>query len=543
MQKNSHVPKRELEFRDPKILPDVKFEQSKNLKPSKSMIEGEAELQIQKDPKQSAAAGIACIIYMSDKHYTPEEMLNTENKHFIHDKTVMFDLLYTFFVQKYGYKKEEISNIVVAHEHGKENKRCHMQCAVFFYKPCRKTIYPHVITLTHDGVTAEYLIMGQFCRNKNGLSIYCQKDGEFIVMRELEIDVKSRAATELNELAVNLYTATGTPHEIVKSLIVSNPGATLKMFSNIDRYLTKYHAPELPPFKWTIPEHILNSDRESFKCIVQHIKENFIQENVPRRMALIILSQKNMGKTMFVQSLVPHPDYLLYIRANMNADSFKNVSSARLLCLDDFGTFDKTQIEQFKGILSAQTVGVRAAYLNQNIPSLPCIFLTNNYDLAMYVFNATEHFGGRFNIVELQDYDKDYLGPAGTRKHEFSKVDISKMHLSERFLHNAKLKDMEYQLKKNEKKNMAPIFRIDNTVIQTKMNDDITIRKLKQELALARKSLADKEREIDRLHGRRLNNIQLDFIPSPRNDAFDLNLELNEAENRRLFPEFYENDA
>jgi hypothetical protein len=517
---------------------------------------------------QSTAEAVGIVIYMSNAHYvgvSPDDYINF---HFIHSKEVMFNAVFTYFAKKHNVPLSEIRNIVVGHEHGNTTKRCHMQCAVFFKSTFRGTIHPTTITIPWEGEPISYLMMGQRCKNKGALHNYCKKEHDFVLLNELAVDEKPRLDFQLESMCIQLYQSQGKKHDIINELKKLYPVVLLKNFTQVDRYLTHYHTPALPEFKWNIPEHILKSNVEAFQILVQHLKRWVFPENEPRRRALVLLSPKNMGKTTFINNLVPHPDYILYIRANMNADSFKNVATARLICLDDIGSFDRTQIEQFKGILSAQATGVRAAYLNIQIPSLPCVLLTNNESLCHYIFNAKEHYAGRYNIIELKKAEH-YLGPPGTQRNEFTDIDLSQMYLSEEFLRNAKLKEMEYQLKLEQKK-LPPVFNVYNPSIQSTMTNDLQIRKMKQQINALNSQLEDKQKEIQRLHkissnkaheenlsllGQKLldkqkqidalireskNNINNDFVKLPKKNVFDMHLPLNEEEQRKLFPDFFE---
>ncbi len=513
------------ELKEPELIDTVTFTSvaSHQLDPSMTTTK-HSKFQIRNFKRQASSIGVALIIYMSNHEYDSNDPKSFSEKHLIHEKDTMLDMVFTFFVKEHSYNRDDITNIIVGHEHGENNGRCHMQCAIFFEQECRRTIHPTVATLNYDGKKVDYLIMGQFCKDKKGLALYCQKDGDFVSIKPVETE-RSKGV-DFSLVAKRLFNSTGTPAEVIGELIKVNPVATLKVFTQIDRYLSKYYNPNLPPFAWNIPDHIAKSNHPPFKLIVEHIKQYFFPEKLPRRKGLIILSPKNMGKTMLVTDLVSHPDYILYIRSGANSDALKNAANARLLCLDDITFFESGQIETMKGLLSGQVTGIRAAYVNQNIPALPCIMLTNNRALCAYIYNNEEHFGGRYSMIELTDPKTDYLGPPDTYDPNFAKSDYTKMYLSTQFIQEAAEKQKEYKQKQLEKKAPFAVFDLKNRELQDKMSNTIEINKLKAEIRSLNAKIADKDKEMQFLQ-RTTNNIRTDTqlrFPNLKND-FNLNLE------------------
>jgi hypothetical protein len=451
------------------------------------------EIQTSKYDIVSAAWGM--VVYMIPSNYS-ENIEENKNIHFNHHKSEILKIIYQLCVTHLRIKPEDIMNILVGHEHGTTNHKCHMQVCIFLNKKIHKKISPGEIKYQDR----TYLYMAQKCKNPQALYQYCKKEGDHISMNDKYSRVKT--GNEENKFSIPKLIVENQgkeKDEIMELCFQTNPEYTMNKLIQIEKYFKNYHNTNTTEFKWTIPEHILNSNHLPHKKIVFHIKKYFIPEfsEKDRRKALIILSPPNFGKTCFAKSLVSHSDFYIYYRSGMTSSALKNKKTAKLLIIDDIKYPKDEQIEEYKGLFSSQEITVRGPWINESLPGLPCILLTNNYALCSLFLNHPE-FKGRFNIVCLGQDKEDYLGPEGTYKSNFSENIFEEMHLDTLFNYKHNEAKKKFEVKK--------YGQADDKNLQMIMEKDQKISILTKEAKIKNKKIQNLEKELEHYQKYQLRN-------------------------------------
>ena len=96
------------------------------------------------------------VVYMDDSMYEDDPKFDRDIHFPITKEQVLLNLLKSFYDNKIG-NNNLINEIVVGHEHGTENGKCHMQIFISFESKIRKMIKPNKFTV--DGIN--YLYMAQ----------------------------------------------------------------------------------------------------------------------------------------------------------------------------------------------------------------------------------------------------------------------------------------------------------------------------------------------------------------------------------------------
>ena len=77
----------------------------------------------------------------------------------------------------------DATNIIVGHEHGDDNKKCHYQCCIRLVKRLNRTLKP----FASDIKGVHVIGMFQKARNADALWNYCCKDGDYFILEPTDV--------------------------------------------------------------------------------------------------------------------------------------------------------------------------------------------------------------------------------------------------------------------------------------------------------------------------------------------------------------------
>jgi hypothetical protein len=346
------------------------------------------------------------VIYGDNSIYKEDK---EENKN-IHIDLQKSEIAYFLFNKIRTELGVDATNIIVGHEHGDENKKCHFQCCVKLVKRISKMVGP----FSADMHGIKILGMFQKAKTPDALWNYCKKDGDFYVHEPEEIfsNVWDRIVSKKDMSTSELTNVLAQGD--AKSLLMWGD----KIQNNYDNLLK---AKELPPFEWCFPPHLLTmmEDQLTFpstvlkiKAIDEWFKTQCVVENLSRRQALFLISlERGLGKSEFAKRLVPDEGYYIYCRNSLDAAEFKRKErTAKLIILDDV-SYIGNEKEMWKALISGECVNINTKYYNYKWKGgIPCIVLTNEMSTVSY-WTKCEAFSTQCSFVNI-DF---YLGPTGTR--------------------------------------------------------------------------------------------------------------------------------
>lgn len=383
------------------------------------------------------------VIYMEDDVYSDSPSQN-ENIHFPSSK----EEIYLALLQELYDKKVNnypLENFVIGHEHGSENKKCHMQIFISFEKRTRKSIEPGFFNIE----TNRYLYMAQKCKTPKKLRNYCKKGNDFFevfpcktikeILKEngkmdilMDIDDPYDVLLNKNNLEekqiINIFK--NCPVTEFKKNFVNN---SKQIFETYNKHL-KVEEIALQ-FEWRFPLHMYQHIENNFGAIDKisltyaklytWFKTYCEPEGYFRRKALFLFSiAGGLGKSYFARTLVPeisicNSPFYVYCRGTLDASEFsKKEKTAKLVILDDVN-YISNDIEIWKALTVSEPTNIRTPY--HNFPwqhSLPCIMLSNNIKTLRY-WLETPDLKSRCLFISI-DF---YIGPPGTDSEEHHKVD------------------------------------------------------------------------------------------------------------------------
>jgi len=375
------------------------------------------------------AQGFGVVIYGDDSVYT-ESVGENLNIHFKSTKEEVFEKLIELSKRFVKYSPSEV---IIGHEHGDKNGKCHYQCAVYYPGRVNRIVEPGFFEINGE----KHLYMFQAMVRKEALFNYCRKGGDYYEKNDLE---SYKNAWEMIAKKKNLNDG-----DVIDILQTADPMKLLmwgdKILSNYKKYCREN---ELPEFEWKFPEHLLRTVNGEFDTIelaeqwneIGLVYEWFTRnclEVRERYKGLILYGGRALGKTCFAKSLVPHEDYYIYCRGSIDGREFRK-PKAKLIILDDI-EFKVEQIEMWKALLSGESVTLNTKWEMYNFPGgMPCLVMTNSLDMLKYfMVTAKDLFATQMYAVEL----KHYIGPKGTKKRDLFEV---KHALSDETMRKLKLK-------------------------------------------------------------------------------------------------------
>ena len=344
--------------------------------------------------------------------------------------------------------------LIVNHEHGELNKKCHKQIYIKFNSKIQCHVRPSYFDL--DG--QRYLIMGQAASSDIKLRQYCMKKDSITKERFFNFDFSAKmkireyidlvaedGLNELNEAQIKVKDQTldklfeveelndKTYQEIFNEAGYHSKEIMIKDRKNIFelRKVFDNNKIDLIEYKWHFPQYALDyiNCHDDSLCKVYTICkkwfERYCVNNNPedhslgtRKKALLIYGLRNKGKTTFIKSFIEDPNTdvakskaIVYCRQNIAAKNFMDKEkTAKLLILDDIHFISK-QKEMIKALMVGESVNIESKHVDNYIwfKSLPCVILTNNVYAYIYLTTSLEFKTELFSIATAS-----YLGPEGT---------------------------------------------------------------------------------------------------------------------------------
>lgn len=388
------------------------------------------------------------VVYQDKMHYDDNDLSRNMNLHIpASKKDIVLGLFKKFFELKL-FGNNIIEEIVIGHEHGKENYKCHMQMYVKFSDQVRRVINPG--TFVDDGIT--YLYITQHAKSPKKLKEYCKKDKDFIELypsRSIVDFLKDEKVLDnivciddpynellnndsLNEADIKNMFASCLITEYKKDFMSNSK----KILDTYNKFI-KDNGSKLE-FKWTFPKHMLNYIETSVNRSDDRFKAyskilswfitycNISQDKIIRRKALFLFSAVGgVGKTYFARSLVPEEGtgvspFYVYCRGTLDGAEFlRKNKTAKLVILDDIN-YINNDVEIWKALAVSEPTNVRSPYHNIYWDkSLPCILMSNNIKTLNYwlekddlrgrcIFVGVDFFIGppEFDNPEYQSIEK-----------------------------------------------------------------------------------------------------------------------------------------
>ena len=319
-------------------------------------------------------------------------------------------------------------HIVVGHEHGVENNKCHFQVFIDFKVRVQRIMKPFDFTLKDAKILAIYQPTR---KTPEALAEYCRKGNDFTEWHDPDFEMKGNDETYWAQL----ISQSKTVSEAVESLKVNKPKDLLFFGDRIKKnFETLVEAKPVPDFEWVIPQHIYDrADRdystddlslniEKDKCIAirNWLNLHCFPENVARRKALFLYSiKRGVGKSQFAKRLVSDPAYYIYNRSAIDGAEFERKQKlAKLVIIDDV-KFVEGDREMWKALISGEETQIVSKYYNFTFKhGLPCIIITNELSTIDFWLQSS-----MFNTQCVFINFDSYMGPDGTQMRELQFVE------------------------------------------------------------------------------------------------------------------------
>lgn len=320
------------------------------------------------------------------------------------------------------FENIEIDQILVGHEHGDKNKKCHLQIAITFAKEIRKILKPGKLTLFKENCLITSLIfMQQKTRNNLALQRYCEKEGDFSFLNEeKKINYFKKKNGKVDPfLTIANNEEKLNPQEALKIVKLHDPLKYYTLNEQITKSFNLTLTKVLTPFEWKLPTHLesftisMGEMRFPFMPIFLDWFNTFCKPERNRRVALCLYSKaRALGKSMFARSLVNSPEYLLEFNNTFSPQNFEN---KKLLLLDDMQPINETNITCWSSLVASQDTTIRGAWVNKPLRgNLPCIITTNSKQ-TLTIFTKHPLFNTQVIVIEIDQY----MGPPGTNNSEY----------------------------------------------------------------------------------------------------------------------------
>ena len=370
--------------------------------------------------KNNKSKSIAVVMYMQDTAYSKDAEENKE----IHIKGAsapsflakvikrIFEILY----------ENNITELIMGHEHGEINNKCHLQIIIIFENVFRKIMKPGALKIIMNDAVVSLLYIQQKTRNSYALKNYCTKERDATIVKKNEIEkFEYKEAEDPFEYIRNNYNKI-TINEARDKILDCDAQLYFKNSNNIETALKKIIVEEPPvPFSWMpIPEYLKSvylpdgsSCYDSFNKWYQTYCIN--GENLERKKALCIYSKdRAMGKSYFVRHLVSHPNYILEFNNTICPKPNLNKGIYKLLLLDDMKIVSDTTKQMWKSLVASEPTTLRGAWVNEEFKErLPCIITTNDIEMVK-LFHDDKLFNTQVYIIEI----RGYMGAPGTQRED-----------------------------------------------------------------------------------------------------------------------------
>ena len=373
--------------------------------------------------KNNKSKSIGVVMYLQNKKYSNN---NEENKniHIADSEAPSF----LAKIIKYIFEKLyeiNIPEIIMGHEHGERNNKCHLQIIILFEKLFRKIMKPGALKIKYDNKTICLLYMQQKTKNVYALKNYCKKERDATIIRGNEIKKFEYKEDENPFDYIKENYNKITIDEGRNKILEYDAELYFRNCNNIETALKKIIVEEPPvKFQWMpIPEYLKEyylPDGSTFYDTFNRWYTTYCinGENLERKKALCLYSEKrSMGKSYFVRHLVPHEDYLLEFNNTLCSKKNINKGIHKLLLLDDMNIINLNNKIMWKSLVASEPTTLRGAWLNEEFKErLPCIITTNDIDMIK-IFRDDKNFQTQVFIIEI----KKYMGAPGTERKDLMK--------------------------------------------------------------------------------------------------------------------------
>lgn len=392
-------------------------------------ISEESEISDNKYVKvKNSKLSIGVVFYMEPKDYNKEAKEN-ENIHIPNSASPspLALIIKKLFEDKYG---TEITELVAGHEHGTENKKCHLQTIITFKKNFNKTLNPGAVKINYNGIITRLIYMQQKAKNPFALKNYCKKDLDATLVTGEEYKLFKKEECGKGDPFVYIYENrnTITKEEAKELVIKSDAGLFFRNYNNINNAIEKIVV-NLPPvpFSWQpIPEYLKNvflPNGFNFYDVFNEWYQKYCinGEGLERKKAICLYSEKrSMGKSYFVRHLVSHPDYLLEFNNTICPKKNLGKGIYKLLLLDDMKIMNEGNMAMWKSLVASEPTTLRGAWVNEEYNDrLPCVVTTNDIEMVR-IFRDHKLFNTQVIILEISEY----MGAPGTFREDLGKYEF-----------------------------------------------------------------------------------------------------------------------
>lgn len=372
------------------------------------------------DMKNNKSKSIGVVMYMQDTAYSKNK---DENKD-IHIKGAAAPSFLAKIIKKIFEELYEINiiELVMGHEHGEINNKCHLQIIIVFENMFRKIMKPGALKIITEDSKICLLYMQQKTRNVYALKNYCSKERDATIVKKNEIIKFNYDENKDPFIYIRNNCDKISIEEGRQRLLQYDAQLYFKNSNNFENALKKIITEEPPvPFQWMpIPEYLKKlylSDGSTFYDSFNRWYQMYCVngDSLDRKKALCIYSKKRaMGKSYFVRHLVSHPDYVLEFNNTLCWKKNLNKGIHKLLLLDDMKIISENSKAMWKSLVASEPTTLRGAWLNEEFTErLPCIITTNDIEM-LKLFRDDELFNTQVFIIEITQY----MGAPGTQRED-----------------------------------------------------------------------------------------------------------------------------
>ena len=380
-------------------------------------------------PTNLNTKSIGIVMYGSSDLYEDDTELN-KDIHIPHAEapSILAPVIKKIFELLY---KSEINELIMGHEHGEDNKKCHLQIIITFPKNIRKILTVGYMVITWEDNKVKLIYMQQKAKNPYALKNYCQKDRDATIVKKDNSYSKKLNKSDISGSPFAFIVDNKdklTYAEAMDIIAHKNPKSYFTSFNQIKNAVSSLITPVPPvPFEWLpVPEYLKHYTLPNYLSFYDTFNEWYQKycingENLPRKKALCLYSEKRaLGKSYFVRHLVPHPDYILEFNNTFTQKGNINSPIHKLLLLDDMGEIDANNITMWKSLVASEPTTLRSAWLNEYFDRrLPCIITTNNSKM-IELFYKSSYFNTQVVLIEI----KEYMGEPGTQREDLTKYEF-----------------------------------------------------------------------------------------------------------------------
>ena len=372
--------------------------------------------------KNNKSKSIGIVMYMQDKEYSNNNEENS-NKHIQEANAPSFLAKIIKCIFEYLYETI-IVELIMGHEHGDKNNKCHLQIIVIFEKMFRKLLKPGALKIKYDNKIICLLYMQQKTKNAYALKNYCIKERDATIVRNNEIKKLDLEEEDPFTFIKNNRDKI-TIEEGLEKILDYDASLYFKSSNNIDNALKRLIVEQPPvPFKWMpIPEYLkeyyLPDGSTFYETFSKWFNTYCINgENLDRKKALCLYSRdRAMGKSYFVRHLVSHENYILEFNNTICVKKNINKGIYKLLLLDDMKIISVSNKSMWKSLVASEPTTLRGAWVNEEFKErLPCIITTNDIEMIK-IFRDDKLFNTQVFIIEITKY----MGAPGTEREDLMK--------------------------------------------------------------------------------------------------------------------------